>query len=59
VGNCARDGGVFAGSYAVVGGVSNLLPVDLHIPGCPPSPTVILSGLIALLQHASGTREGS
>jgi NADH-quinone oxidoreductase B subunit len=59
VGNCARDGGVFAGSYAVVGGVSKLLPVDLHIPGCPPSPTAILSGLIALLQHATGSRERS
>src|SRR5512140_334018 len=36
VGACARDGGIFAGSYAVVGGVSQLVPVDLHIPGCPP-----------------------
>src|SRR4030081_2298299 len=34
VGDCARDGGVFAGSYAVVGGVSRVLPVDLHIRGC-------------------------
>ena len=35
VGDCARDGGCFAGSYAVVGGVSEVVPVDLHIPGCP------------------------
>src|SRR3989337_901567 len=35
LGDCARDGGCFAGSYAVVGGVSEVLPVDLHIPGCP------------------------
>jgi len=54
VGNCAMDGGIFAGSYAVVGGVSAVLPVDLHIRGCPPSPTAILSGLIALLEHANG-----
>jgi Ni,Fe-hydrogenase III small subunit len=50
VGDCARHGGVFAGSPAVVGGVSNVLPVDLHIPGCPPSPTALLKGLLALLQ---------
>ena len=49
VGDCAADGGIFAGSYAVVGGVSNVIPVDLHIRGCPPSPTEILKGLIALL----------
>src|SRR3954447_12859277 len=38
VGDCAADGGVFSGSYAVVGGVSAVVPVDLHIPGCPPRP---------------------
>ena len=50
VGDCARDGGCFAGSYAVVGGVSAVVPVDLHIPGCPPPPREILRGLLALLQ---------
>jgi Ni,Fe-hydrogenase III small subunit len=49
IGDCALDGGIFAGSYAVVGGVSSVVPVDLHIPGCPPSPTAILRGLIALV----------
>ena len=44
VGDCARDGGCFAGSYAVVGGVSQVVPVDLHIPGCPPPPTSDLAG---------------
>jgi len=53
VGDCALDGGVFAGSYAVVGGVSNVVPVDLHIRGCPPSPSDLLKGLIALLDHVS------
>jgi Ni,Fe-hydrogenase III small subunit len=52
LGDCAVDGGFFAGSYAVVGGVSNVVPVDLHIRGCPPSPTAILKGLIALLEPA-------
>jgi Ni,Fe-hydrogenase III small subunit len=52
LGDCARDGGCFAGSYAVVGGVSEILPVDLHLPGCPPSPMEILRGLLALLEHS-------
>jgi Ni,Fe-hydrogenase III small subunit len=50
VGDCARDGGVFAGSYACVGGVAAVLPVDLHIRGCPPSPITLLKGLLALLE---------
>ncbi|QBR71647.1 hydrogenase [Beijerinckiaceae bacterium] len=51
LGSCAFDGGCFAGSYAVIGGVSEVVPVDLHIPGCPPSPTEILQGLLALLRN--------
>ncbi len=54
IGGCARDGGVFAGSYAVVGGVDDVIPVDLHISGCPPSPTSLLQGLLALLHHQNG-----
>ena len=50
-GDCAKDGGCFAGSYAIVGGVSAVIPVDLHIPGCPPSPMDLLRGLIALMEH--------
>src|SRR4030095_11566677 len=50
VGDCAMDGGIFAGSYAVTGGVSQVVPVDLHIPGCPPDPTALLKGLLALLE---------
>ena len=50
VGDCAVDGGLFAGSYACVGGVSQVIPVDLHIRGCPPSPTALLKGLIALVE---------
>src|SRR2546421_5188974 len=50
IGDCAADGGIFAGSYAVTGGVSNVVPVDLHIRGCPPSPVKLLEGLLALLE---------
>jgi Ni,Fe-hydrogenase III small subunit len=52
VGACARDGGIFAGSYAVAGGVKDVVPVDLHIPGCPPNPNALLAGLLALLQNS-------
>jgi Ni,Fe-hydrogenase III small subunit len=50
VGNCAIDGGIFAESYAVTGGVSGVVPVDLHIRGCPPSPIQLLEGLLALFE---------
>src|SRR3954468_14360155 len=50
VGDCAKNGGVFSDSPAIVGGVSNVLPVDLHISGCPPNPTALLKGLLALVE---------
>jgi Ni,Fe-hydrogenase III small subunit len=49
VGDCAVDGGIFSGSYAVVGAVESVVPVDLHIRGCPPRPAQLLGGLLALL----------
>lgn len=49
-GDCAGGCGLFTDSYACVGRVSDVLPVDLHIPGCPPTPVAFLSGLISLLQ---------
>jgi Ni,Fe-hydrogenase III small subunit len=48
-GACALDGGLFAGSYACAGGVATTLPVDVRIPGCPPTPTALLQGLLRLL----------
>jgi Ni,Fe-hydrogenase III small subunit len=54
VGSCAANGGVFAGSYAVAGGVKDVIPVDLHIRGCPPTPQDLLKGLLALLERANG-----
>lgn len=53
VGACAVDGGIFAESYAVTGGVKDVVPVDLHIRGCPPTPIEILKGLAALLEHVA------
>ena len=56
VGDCAFDGGLFAASYAVVGGVSAVVPVDLHIRGCPPRPEQLLAGLLALIQTTDDRR---
>jgi Ni,Fe-hydrogenase III small subunit len=50
VGDCAVDGGVFKGSYAVLGATGLSVPVDLTINGCPPSPARILAGLRTLLE---------
>lgn len=49
VGDDACTGGIFKGSYAVLGGADRLFPVDLKIPGNPPSPNDILKGLLALM----------
>lgn len=56
VGDCGFDGGVFAGSYACVGGVASVVPVDLVIRGCPPTPTMLLEGLIALVERSDAGR---
>jgi Ni,Fe-hydrogenase III small subunit len=53
VGTCAADGGIFADSYAVAGGVKYVIPVDLYIRGCPPTPIELLKGLLALLDCAN------
>jgi Ni,Fe-hydrogenase III small subunit len=52
VGDDACDGGIYKGTYAVLGGADAILPVDLKIPGNPPTPLCILTGLLALMQHA-------
>ena len=55
-GACAVDGHVFAGSYAIAGGAASVVPVDLVIPGCPPSPAALLKGLLALMRGAKGAK---
>jgi Ni,Fe-hydrogenase III small subunit len=54
VGDEACNGGIFSGTYAVLGGVDKILPVDLKIPGNPPTPKEILAGLLALMKKARG-----
>jgi NADH:ubiquinone oxidoreductase subunit B-like Fe-S oxidoreductase len=50
IGACAIDGGVFGGSYAVQGGIDGTLPVDIIVPGCPPSPAAVLTALLTVIE---------
>lgn len=54
-GDCAAGCGVFSESYACVGRVADVVPVDLHIRGCPPTPLQLLGGLLSVLELTSGT----
>ena len=49
VGDCGCNGGIFGESYASLGSVGNVIPVDAHIPGCPPRPVDLLAGLLAVI----------
>jgi Ni,Fe-hydrogenase III small subunit len=52
-GDCGCNGGIFGESYASLGGVGNVIPVDAQVPGCPPTPTALLRGILAAISaHA-------
>ena len=51
VGECANDGGIFGESYASCGRVSNVIPVDLTVPGCPPPPLEIMHGILSAVRR--------
>ena len=51
VGDCGRDGGLFGESYATCGGVAKVVPVDVAVPGCPPPPLDILSGILTAISR--------
>jgi Ni,Fe-hydrogenase III small subunit len=55
VGNDACDGGIFRGTYAVRGGADKVIPVDIKIPGNPPSPQEIMNGLVLLMRRLRAT----
>jgi Ni,Fe-hydrogenase III small subunit len=52
-GACALDGGLYARGYACADGVATVIPVDLLIPGCPPTPATLLKGLLALMARSA------
>jgi Ni,Fe-hydrogenase III small subunit len=49
IGDCACDGGIFGESYASCGRVANVIPVDVVVSGCPPTPTAILQGILTAI----------
>ena len=53
VGDCGCTGGIFGESYATCGRVANVIPVDVAIPGCPPTPTALLQGILAAIATAA------
>jgi len=53
VGACGCSGGIFGGSHAVVGPVDAVIPVDGYIPGCPPTPSMLLTGIVQVLRPFS------
>jgi Ni,Fe-hydrogenase III small subunit len=58
-GDCGACGGIFQAGYASCGAVSNVIPVDVVVPGCPPAPTQILAGILAALSRAPARDESS
>ena len=55
IGDCGCSGGVFGESYASRGRVSNVIPVDVAVPGCPPTPTAIMQGILTAI-NAGGAK---
>jgi Ni,Fe-hydrogenase III small subunit len=53
VGDCGACGGVFGENYACLGAIANVIPVDVTIPGCPPTPTALLQGILSAVQAKS------
>jgi Ni,Fe-hydrogenase III small subunit len=50
VGDCGCNGGLFGESYASLGGIQKVIPVDAYIPGCPPTPTALLQGILKTIE---------
>src|SRR5438105_10049082 len=57
VGDCGCSGGIFGESYASLGRVSNVIPVDVAIPGCPPAPVALLQGILAAVSVGAPAAE--
>lgn len=56
MGNCGCSGGIFGETYATCGAVSQIIPVDVKVPGCPPTPNAILQGILTAVQQPFNSR---
>jgi Ni,Fe-hydrogenase III small subunit len=54
IGDCGCNGGIFGENYASCGRVSNVIPVDVAVPGCPPEPAAIIQGILTAVGAAKG-----
>ena len=59
IGEGAIDGGIFKGSYAIAGGVKDVIPVDIEIPGDPPSPQAVITAMLAVAEKLGQRRAGA
>jgi len=57
VGDCGACGGIFGAGYASCGAVSNVIPVDVVVPGCPPSPMRIIAGILAAISQSTARQD--
>ena len=57
VGDCGATGGIFGCSYASLGAVANVIPVDVAVPGCPPNPSRILAGILTAITASGAKRQ--
>jgi len=58
VGDCGGCGGIFGESYATVGGVARVIPVDVTVPGCPPPPAAVLQGILTAVSTVIAPKAG-
>ena len=59
IGECGCNGGIFGDSYASVGRVSNVIPVDVEVPGCPPTPVAIIQGILTAISCGTTVDQGA
>jgi Ni,Fe-hydrogenase III small subunit len=57
VGDCGCNGGMFGESYASLGGIDKVIPVDVFVPGCPPTPLALLNGILTAVDGYPGKRK--
>ena len=59
LGDCGCTGGIYGENYASCGGIANVIPVDVAVPGCPPTPTAIMQGILTAISGGTETRSDS
>jgi ech hydrogenase subunit C len=58
MGVCSSSGGIFSGCYNILGGIDQVIPVDVFVPGCPPRPEAMIDGIVKALERLEAKRRG-